>query len=57
MSFVRLDLYIVKDSSIPKGGDVVKHLNTGAGLFYTDANNGGPTAEVTIVLSNFTFQH
>jgi len=39
-----IDLYIagVKDSTIPKGGYLVKFLGTGAGFFYTDANGGGP---------------
>ena len=46
-----IDLYIggVKDSTIPKGGNVVKFLDAGgAGFFYTNANGGSPTAEDTI---------
>ena len=50
-----IDLYIggVKDRTIPKNGNVVKTLSTGAGYFYTDVNGGSPTAEGPICAGFF----
>ena len=50
-----IDLYIagMKYNTIPKNGNVVKTLSTGAGYFYTDANGGSPNTALGTIRAGF----